>query len=51
MKKLLFAIGVVALATSTPASARWWDGGIWSGDRGCSTKMPDTNRWYYLLLC
>lgn len=51
MKKLMFIVGAVSLVTATPASAAWWDGGIWSGDSGCSTKMKSTNRWFYLLGC
>jgi len=51
MKKLLLIVGVVSLASASPAYASWWDSGIWSGDKGCANKIKTTNRWAYLLGC
>ena len=51
MKKLLLIVGAASLLSASPASAYWWNGGIWSGDHGCNTKMKTTNRWYDLLAC
>lgn len=51
MKKVMFIVGAVSLVTAAPASAKWWDAGLWSGDQGCSNKISSTNRWFFLVGC
>jgi hypothetical protein len=51
MKKVMLMVGVVSLAASAPAHAKWWDGGIWAGTSGCSNNVGSNNRWFSLLGC
>lgn len=51
MKKLMIIAAAVAMTASAPASAGWYDQGLWAGEQGCQNNIPSKNRWFYLLFC